>query len=90
MQQMIIGTKYQIIIPKEIRKQMKGMVPGTKVSVKRIDEDTVMIKTDPKSWIERTYGMMSDAWKDIDPIAELEKSRNEWDERLKKLEKGFK
>jgi len=90
MQQVTIGTKYQIIIPKEIRKQMKGMVPGTRISVKRIDEDTVMIKTDPKSWIERTYGMMSEAWKDIDPIAELEKSRNEWDERLKKLEKGFK
>ena len=64
---------------------MKGMMPGTKVSVKRLDEDTLIIKTDPKSWVERTYGMMSEAWKDINPIAEIKKGRDEWEERLKLL-----
>ena len=91
MQQVTVGTKYQVVIPREIRQHMKGIIPGTKVNVKRIDEDTLLIKTDSaKNWIERTYGMMSEAWKNIDPIAEVKKGRDEWEERLKKLEKEFK
>lgn len=85
--QMTVGPKYQIVIPKEVRKKMKGLKPGGKVVVKSTDENTITIKTDPKSWVERTYGMMTEAWKNIDPIAELEKMRNEWEERLKELEK---
>ena len=91
MQQVTVGAKYQVVIPKEIRQNMRGIMPGTTVNVKRIDEDTLVIKTNSaKSWIKRTYGMMNEAWKNIDPIAEVKKGRDEWEERLKKLEKEFK
>ena len=87
MQQVTVGTKYQIVIPKEVRKKVKGLRPGQKVKIYSADENTVSIKVAPQDWVERTYGMMTDAWKGIDPIAELEKMRDEWEERLKGFEK---
>lgn len=81
MQQVTVGTKYQIVIPKEIRKKVKGLTPGEKVAVYSAGENTLTIKTEPKNWVERTRGLMKDAWKDIDPISELEKMRDEWEQK---------
>ncbi len=78
MQQVTIGTKNQIVIPKEVREKIKGLKPGEKVDIYSLDEDTVAIKVSKKDWLEVSYGLMKDAWKGIDPIAELEKIRNEW------------
>ena len=89
MEQVTVGTKYQIVIPKGIRKKMRGLRPGSKIAMQFVDKSTITLKTDPESWIDRTYGMMSEAWKDIDPIAEVKKGRDEWEERLKELEKNF-
>ena len=33
--------------------------------------------------------MMTEAWKGIDPIREVKKMRNEWEEKLQKFEKSF-
>jgi len=87
MQQVTVGTKYQIVIPKDVRKKVKGLRPGSKVSVNKLDENTIAIKTKPQDWVERTRGMMTEAWKNIDTTAELEKMRDEWEDRLKELEK---
>ena len=89
MQQVTIGTKYQIVIPKEIRKKINEIKPGAKVGVYLNGKNMISIKTNPQGWVERTSGMMTEAWKDIDPIAEIEKGRDEWEERLKKIEKSF-
>ena len=80
MRQVTIGTKNQIVIPLEVRKKIKGLRPGQKVDVYSPDDKTVVIKVEKKeqSWADRNYGLMKDAWKDIDPIAELEKLRNDW------------
>jgi len=85
MQQITVGTKYQIVIPKEIREKIKVLRPGTKVNVYQSSKNTISIDLTPKDWVERNYGLMSEAWKDMDPIAELEKGRDEWEERLKLL-----
>lgn len=82
MQQVTVGTKYQIVIPKEVRKKIKNIKPGQQVKVYSEDESTIIIKVTPKNWIERTYGMMSEAWKGIDTTKYLEDLRNEWEERL--------
>jgi len=78
MQQITIGTKNQIVIPKEIRQKVKGLKPGNKVSIYSVDDNTITIKLTPKDWIKSTYGIMEKAWEGIDPIRELEKMRNEW------------
>lgn len=88
MQLVTIGPKYQIVIPKEVRKKIKNLKPGGKVSVYTHDEGkSITIDPEPQSWVERTAGMMTDAWKGIDPIAEVEKMRGEWGDRLKEQEK---
>ena len=81
MQQVTVGAKYQIVIPKEVRKNIKGIRPGAKVSVHSVDKDTVTIKTNPTSWVERTRGIAKDAWRDIDTTKYLEDLRNEWDRK---------
>lgn len=90
MQLVTVGAKYQIVIPKEVRKKIKGLRPGDKVGIYSVDQGTVTIKAEPKNWLERTRGMMTEAWKGIDTTRELEKMRDEWDDKLKDLEKELK
>lgn len=81
MQQVTIGTKYQIVIPKEVRLKVQGITPGAKVAVYSDGKDGIKIKTEPKNWLERTRGMMKDAWKGIDTTKYLEDLRNEWNHK---------
>ena len=80
MQTVTVGPKYQVVIPKEIRKKIKGVEKGAKMSVS-MERDKVVMKPVADDWVGRTYGSMREAWKDIDPIAELEKMRDEWDQK---------
>lgn len=76
--QVTVGSKFQIVIPKEIRKKLKGLRPGSKVVVNSVDDKTIAIKEVDLNWVEKSRGLMKDAWKDLDPIMQLEKMRNEW------------
>lgn len=73
MQLVTVGSKYQIVIPKEVRKKNKGIKPT--------GENTITVKPRHKLWSDESYGFMKEAWKDIDPAIETEKMRDEWDER---------
>ncbi len=81
MQTVTVGTKYQIVIPKEVRKIVKGFMPGSKVKVYPLEKNVIAVRRIDKNWVERTYGMMSKAWQEKDPIAELEKMRDEWERK---------
>lgn len=81
MQQVTIGTKNQIVLPKEVRKKIKGLKPGNKVMVYSLNEDTVAIKVDTKNWIEKSRGLASSAWIAIDTTKYLTDLRNEWNEK---------
>ena len=81
MQQVIIGTKNQIVLPKEIRKKIKGLKPGNKVKVYPLNENTVAIKVDIENWVESSRGIAKEAWKNIDTTAYLDKLRDEWHEK---------
>ena len=81
MQLITIGTKNQIVLPKEVRNKIKGLKPGEKVMIYPLNEDTIAIKLDSKNWVEKTKGSMKDAWKGIDTTAYLDKLRNEWNEK---------
>lgn len=76
-----VGPKYQIVIPKSIRKRMKGVKPGDKVALGAVDQNTATIRTEPLSWVERNRGLMKEAWKGIDTTKYLEKLRNEWERK---------
>lgn len=81
MEHVTVGTKYQIVIPKAVRKKIKGLKPGAKISVHVVNDETVTIKMNPKNWIEQTRGIAKDAWKGIDTTKYLEDLRNEWDKK---------
>lgn len=82
MQLVTIGPKYQVVIPKEVRKKIKNLKPGNKVGVYTPDEGkSITIEPNPQSWVDRTYGMMKDAWKGIDTTKYLEQLRSEWDRK---------
>lgn len=77
MQQVTVGAKYQVVIPRRVRQSVQGLKPGRKVSVRKVDERTITITTHPEDWVKETYGMMRGVWKD--PIRELQKLRDEWE-----------
>ena len=74
-----VGTKNQIVIPKAVRAQVKGLKPGEKVQVYSLDDQTVAIKLDGRDWYERTHGIAAEAWKDIDTTKYLDELRDEWE-----------
>lgn len=78
MQQVTVGTKYQIVIPKAIREKIKGLRPGAKVYVGQADQNTVAIKPVMTNWVDRTRGIAKEAWKDIDTTKYLNDLRDEW------------
>lgn len=81
MQQVTIGTKHQIVIPKDVRKKIKGLKPGSKVIVYPLNNDTIAIKVDNNNWLESSEGIAKEAWKGIDTTAHLNKLRDEWHEK---------
>jgi len=86
MQQITIGTKNQIVIPKDVRKKIKGFMPGAKVIVTSVKNQTITLKKVEESWAKRTSGLMTKAWNGRDTEKELNKIRDEWNEKLTNLE----
>ncbi len=80
MQQVTVGTKNQIVLPKEIRQKIKGLKPGRRVSIYSLDENTIAIKISAKNWLDSSYGAMKARWNKMNPIEEVEKMRDEWHE----------
>lgn len=84
MEQVTISPKYQIIIPKKLRANSKNLRPGNTVNIKRVSKDTYLVKVNSNDWVNKMSGMMS-SWQN--PIENLEKGRNEEEERLESFEK---
>lgn len=89
MQLVTVGSRYQIVIPKEVRKKVKDIIPGAKVAV-GVEKKRVTIEPKQKNWSDRTYGIMAEAWKGIDPAAEIDKMRDEWEEKVREMENELK
>lgn len=84
MQQLVtIGPKYQIVIPKEVRKKIKGIKPGNKVDV-QVDKNIISVKPVAINWTDLNYGKYKKYLKGAD--LEVKEMSDEWEERLKKLE----
>ena len=77
-----ISTKYQIVIPKEVRMVLKDAAPGTSVYITPINKKTIKIElADKKSWIEKYGGILPLGTFGKDPVKTIRKMRDEWDER---------
>lgn len=90
MQVVTVGSKYQIVIPKEVRKKIKGLQPGAKVVVQQTEENIISVKPVKRNWADENYGIMRKYWKGKNMIAEVEKMRDEWEEKVRELEQELK
>lgn len=82
MNQTLVSTKYQIVIPKEVRRKLE-IKPGQKMNVHIAGEQIILTRPILKenlNWPEDYYKKLKNPWKGKDPLKYLEKERNSWDE----------
>ncbi len=76
MLQTLVSSKYQIVIPKAVRKKI-SIKPGQKLNVYLID-DKIML-TPKRIWPQDYIKELRGLWKNTNPIDFLEQDRNSWD-----------
>lgn len=76
-----IGSKNQVVIPKEAKKVARLVEPGRRVSVTALDERRLIIEVLPSNseWATTTQGVLKSLWKGNDATKTLRQMRNkEW------------
>lgn len=81
MEQVTVGPKYQIVIPKKVRNKMH-LKPGQKVGIRQVDKNTITVKIADLSWVKRTAGILADELKGIDTTKYMDDLRNEWERKI--------
>lgn len=78
-----VSTKYQVVIPKEVRKKIK-IQPGQKMNVNLNGKQIILTPAEttsdkdwkwPQDYIER----LGNPWEGVDVEKYLEEERNSWD-----------
>lgn len=77
MSETTVSPKYQIVIPKEVRKNLK-IEDGQKLYVYALG-DSVILSPKPKNYTEKMLGLGQEIWADTDPLEYIRKQRAEWD-----------
>ena len=77
-----VSTKYQIVIPKDVRKRM-GIKPGQKVSFGDVEKGgsvSLTKKLTALEVVEKYRGSLNGAWGGEDPAEYIRRMRDsEWD-----------
>ena len=76
-----VSTKYQIVIPKEVRKKIK-VKPGQKMNINVSGQQIILspAKTKKKlNWPQDYIKTLKNPWEGEDPQKYLEEERNSWD-----------
>lgn len=75
-----VGPKYQVVIPREVRRACRGVRVGAKVYVYPLSESTMAVTVADENWAETHRGGLKDLWEGIDVAKQLREMRDEWDE----------
>lgn len=75
MKEVIVSGKYQVVIPKAVRKQL-AIKPGQKVRIERHSRGVLI---DTTSIVEKYAGSLTGIWGTQDPAKWLRKERDDWD-----------
>lgn len=89
MQLVTVGSRYQIVIPKEVRSKINGITPRAKVAVSILKNRLEVIPRQD-NWVDMTRGIMAEAWKGLDPAKKIDKMRDEWEDKNRELENELK
>ena len=71
-----IGPKYQVVIPRLIRKKVP-ISPKKEVLVEEVN-GAIIILPHPESFTEFMFGLGKETWKGTDPKAHVKKERAGW------------
>ncbi len=71
-----ISSKYQIVIPREARKNL-NLKAGDKLIVKSNNEK-IIIYPQPKSYTKYSLGLGKETWQGIDATEYVRKERETW------------
>ncbi len=80
--QTLVNVKYQVVIPKEVRKKIK-VKPGQKMNVNMAGNQIILSPTKSKKelkWPEDYYKKLGGIWKGVDIDKYMEEERNSWDD----------
>lgn len=75
-----LSPKYQVVIPKAVRQQMK-LKAGMTVTVQPIDENRALLVRHPKDVTSALSGLGKDVWKKVGGVAYIQRDRQAWDKR---------
>jgi len=79
--QTLVSTKYQVVIPKEVRKKLQ-VKPGQKLNVSINGQQIVLSPTSAKEnwkWPEDYIKNLKDPWEGEDREKYLEEERSSWE-----------
>lgn len=74
--EVIVSSKYQVVIPKEVRKHL-NIKPGQKVDISHQKDGRAIIDT--SSVVEKYAGSLTGVWGGEDPTKWLRAERDAWD-----------
>ena len=76
-----LSQKYQIVVPKEVRKKMNLRV-GERVSVYSVDENRAMLVRRPKSYADALEGLGKEVWDALGGADKyIREERASWDKK---------
>ena len=81
MNQTTVSTKYQVVVPKEVRRIIK-VKPGQKLNVHVFGEQIILSPTTSKkkmNWPHDHIKILKNPWANENPAKYLEKERSSWD-----------
>lgn len=76
MSETTISPKYQVVIPKEVRRQLK-IQEGQRWYVYSVG-DSIVLSPRPESYTTKMLGLGKDIWKGIDPLEYIRRERAGW------------
>ena len=71
-----LSSKYQITVPKEIRKRL-DLRQGSKVTVVAGEKGAILLPY-PKKWTDYGWGLGKEIWAGIDPLEYIRQERQSW------------
>jgi len=74
-----VTSKYQVVIPKAVRKIVK-IKAGDKVLVQALGDMVVIQQKDhQQSWANTLLGLGKETWQDLNPLTYIREERATWD-----------
>lgn len=77
MAETLVSTKYQVVIPKVVRKKIR-VKPGQRLDVSTSGDKIIL--SPKRKWPDYYFKALKDDWKGVDIDKYLEEERNSWGE----------